>query len=57
MDRVQLFQGCKAIMRRQFAFDHEVPRNSCYSFDRTRKNEKVSQPWSHPVVLNPGLLY
>ena len=27
-------------------------RNSWYSFDRPWKNERLSQPWSHPVVLN-----
>ena len=30
--------------------------NSWYSFDRPRKDEKMSQPWSHPLVLNTGPL-
>ena len=37
-------------------FYHLVPRNSWYSFYRPRKDERLSQPWSHPVVLNTGLL-
>ena len=27
-----------------------------YSFSRPQKNERLSQPWSHPVVLNMGPL-
>ena len=27
-----------------------------YSFYRPRKDERLSQPWSHPVVLNTGPL-
>ena len=27
-----------------------------HSIDRLRKNESLSWPWSHPVVLNPGSL-
>ena len=45
-----------ATSRRQFTFYHSVPRNSWYSFYRPRKDERLSQPWSHPVVLNTGLL-
>ena len=41
---------------RQFTFYHSVPRNSWYSFYRPRKYERLSRPWSHPVVLNTGLL-
>ena len=40
-----------ATSRRQFTFYHSVSRNSWYSFYRTRKDERLSQPWSHPVVL------
>ena len=36
----------------QFTFYHSVPRNSWYSFYRPRKEERLSRPWSHPVVLN-----
>ena len=42
--------------RRQFTFCHSVPRNSWYSFYRPQKDERLSRPWSHPVVLNIGLL-
>ena len=45
-----------ATSRRQFTFYHSVPRNSWYSFYRPWKDERLSQPWSHPVVLNTGLL-
>ena len=44
------------ISRRQFNFYHSVPRNSWYSFYRVRKDERLSRPWSHPVVLNTGPL-
>ena len=30
--------------------------NSWYSFYRPRKDERLSGPWSHPVVLNTGHL-
>ena len=45
-----------ATSRRQFTFYHSVPRNSWYSFYRPQKDERLSRPWSHPVVLNMGLL-
>ena len=54
MDGVQL--KSTAISRRQFTFYHSVPRNSWYSFYRPRKDEGLSRPWSHPVVLDTGLL-
>ena len=54
MDGVQLFQGYRATTRRQFTFYRYVPRRSWYSFDQPQKSEKLSWPWSHPVVLNPG---
>ena len=41
-----------ATSRRQFTFYHLVPRYSWYSFYRPRKNEELSRPWSHPLVLN-----
>ena len=56
MDGVQLSQDYKATTRRQFAFYHWVPRNSSYSFYRLRNDERLSRPWSHPVVLNSGHL-
>ena len=46
----------RATSRRQFTFYHEIPRNSCYSFYRPRKDERLSRLWSHPVVLNTGPL-
>ena len=45
-----------AISRRQFTFYHSVSRNSWCSFYRPRKYERLSRPWSHPVVLNTGPL-
>ena len=41
---------------RQFTFYHSFPRNSWYSFHRPQKVERLSRPWSHPVVLNTGPL-
>ena len=56
MDGVQLPQGCRATTRSQFTFYHLGPRNFWYSFDRPRKDERLSRPWSHPAVLNTGPL-
>ena len=42
--------------RRQFTFYHWVSRNLWYLFYRPQKDERLSQPWSHPVVLNTGPL-
>ena len=46
----------RATSRRQFTFYHLVPRNSWYSLYRPRKDERLSRPWSHLVVLNTGPL-
>ena len=46
----------RATSRRQFTFYHSVPKNSQYSFYRPWKDERLSRPWSHLVVLNTGLL-
>ena len=46
----------RATSGRQFTFYHSVPRNSWYLFYRPRKDERLSRPWSHPAVLNMGLL-
>ena len=46
----------RATSRRQFTFHHQVSRNPWYSFYWPRKDEQLSQPWSHPVVLNTGPL-
>ena len=43
-----------ATSRRQFTFYHSIPRNSWYSFYRPWKDERLSRPWSHPMVLNTG---
>ena len=56
MDGVQLPQGYRGTSRRQFTFYHQVPRKSWYSFDRPPKDQRLSQPWSHPVVLNTRTL-
>ena len=56
MDEIELSQGYRATTRRQFAFYHLVPRSSWYSFNRPQKDERLSWPRSHPVVLNPGPL-
>ena len=45
-----------ATSRRQFTFYHSVPRNSWYSFYRPQKDERLSRPWSHSLVLNTGPL-
>ena len=50
MDGVQLPKGYKATKRRQFIF-HQLPRNFWYSLDQPQKDERLSQPWSHSVVL------
>ena len=47
---LQPLQGCSLL------FYHSVSRNSWYSFYQPRKDEMLSQPWSHPVVLNMGPL-
>ena len=46
----------RATWRMQFIFYHWVCRNPWYSFYRPWKDERLSRPWSHPVVLNTGSL-
>ena len=46
----------RATQRRQFTFYHYVPRNSWYLFYQHWNYERLSRPWSHPAVLNKGLL-
>ena len=41
MDEIQLSQGYRAIMWRQFIFYHSVLRSSWYSFNRPRKDERL----------------
>ena len=45
MDRVQLSQGCR------------VTTSFWYSFDRPRKDQRLIQPWSQPVISNLGPLH
>ena len=45
-----------ATSMRQFTYYHSVPRNSWYSFYRPRMDERLSRPWSHPVILITGPL-
>ena len=56
MDGVQLPQGYKATLSRQFTFYHQVPRKSWYSFDQPLKDERLSPPWNHAVILDMGPL-
>ena len=56
MDRVQLSQGQRSTSRRQFTFYHYFSRNFWYSFYKLQKDERLSRPWSHPMVLKKGLL-
>lgn len=56
MDGFQLPQGYKATTRIQFSFYHQGTSNSWYSFDRLRKVDKLSRPWSNPVHLNQVFL-
>ena len=53
MGAVQLPEGYSHF---EEAVYHSVPRNPWYSFYRPQKDESLSQPWSHPVVLNTGPL-
>ena len=43
MDQVQLPQGYRAIMERQFTFYCEVLRRTWYSIDRPWKDERLNQ--------------
>ena len=56
MDGVQLSKGYQATLRRQFTFYHSVPKISWYSFNQLWEDERLSQFWGHPVVLNLGPL-
>ena len=56
VDGVQLSQCYKATTRTQFTFYQQLSRSTWYSFHQPYKDERVSRPWSHPVVLNPRRL-
>ena len=49
--KVKLSKGCRATMRRQFTINYLVSRSFWYLFDRPWKDERLSWPGSHPVVL------
>ena len=55
MDGVQLPQGYSHFEEAVY-FLPLVPRNSWYSLYRPRKDERLSRPWNHPVVLIMGPL-
>ena len=54
MDGDQMSQGYRTTTRRQFTFYQSVPSSSWSSFHQPQKDERLSRPWSHPVVLNMG---
>ena len=56
MDGLQLSQGYRTTRNRLFTFYHSGPKGSWYSLIRPWKDEKLSWPWSHPLVLNMGPL-
>ena len=49
VDRMQLPQGHTEPLRGDSLL---FSRNSWYSLDQYRKDERLRRPWSHPVVLN-----
>ena len=51
--RFNCLKAC-ATSRRQFTFYYQVPRSPWYSFDQPQKDERLSWPWRHSVVLNTG---
>ena len=59
MDGIQLTQGYIATRRRQFTFYHSDPRPQEFLvlIWSISVGWKVSQFWSHPVVLNARPLY
>ena len=56
MDGVQLCQGYKATMRRQYDFYQSVCRRFWYSLNQPRKDDRLSWPWIQPAVFNVGPL-
>ena len=52
------FLKALATSRRQFTFYHSVSWNSWYSFYQPRKDQRLSRPWSQPVVyICNGILF
>ena len=56
MDGVQLCQGYKATMRRQYDFYQSVCRRFWYSLNQPGKDDRLSWPWIQPAVFNVGPL-
>ena len=50
-----LWMGFRATTRRMLTFYPSVPRSSWHSIDQPRKDERLSWPWSQPVVFSPKL--
>ena len=51
------FKTLWPIVWMRFNFLQATDRSSWYSFDQTQEGERQSQPWGHPVVLNPGSFF
>ena len=56
IDGVQWLKAMGATTRSHFNFYHQVPRRSWHSLDWSRRDERLSWPLSHPVVLSSGAL-
>ena len=56
IDGVQWLKAMGATTRSHFTFYHQVPRRSWHSLDWSRRDERLSWPLSHPVVLSSGAL-
>ena len=52
IDRVQLAQGWKVTVRRQFSFGLKVPRSSWDSFGKPWKNESLVWHWMYLLLLH-----
>ena len=56
MDGFQLPQSCSHFKEAVYFLPLSSQKFLVYSFYRPRKDEKLSRPWSHTVVLNTGPL-
>ena len=54
MEGVQLPQGQRATMKRQFTLYYLVPRNLWYSFDRPQKDERFESTLEPPSGFEHG---
>ena len=52
MDGVHLPQGYRATTTRSLLFTTKSPQIPGTHFDQPRKEERLSRPWIHLVVLN-----